>query len=447
MTQISTPPTVKPSKVSPPDQPGQHPDEHGIPSDLKMPGGIAIAIAVVVFVLLLAGLFLLGWIPSQKEAALARNDAIARANLLPVVQYTMPVANSSNHDITLPCNVKANQSTAIYTRTNGYLSKWYFDIGQHVESGQLMATIDTPEVDAELKQSQAALEQSKAAVDKASADLKLAKDTLDRYREAQKSNPGSVTLEDVETRESAVEDAQAGLNQAEANVHAADANVQQLTVTAGFEKVYAPFSGTVTARNYDVGRLLSPTNTGPGSEIFDLAQTDLLRVFVNVPQEYSNDIKLKETAKLYVRNFPSKAFEGIVYATAGAVDPNTRTLSVQINFPNPDGELFAGEYGEIHLPVTDPETVGLIPTSALLFNAQAKGLQVATVVDGNKIHIKPIKTGRDFGTTIEVTDGLTAADKVVTNPSERVSEGVTVTALEAPKAAPTPQAAKPTTAP
>jgi len=191
----------------------------------------------------------------------------------------------------------------------------------------------------------------------------------------------------------------------------------------------------VTARNYDVGALLSPTNTSPGNEIFDLAQTDPLRVFVNVPQEYSNDIKLQTKAKLFVRNFPAKAFEGVIYATAGAVNPNTRTLSVQINFPNPSGQLFAGEYGEIHLPVTDPETIGLIPTSALIFNAQAKGLQVATVVDGNKVHIKSIKTGRDFGTTIEVSDGLTNDDKVIVNPSERLGEGVIVKATEAPKAA------------
>jgi len=273
----------------------------------------------------------------------------------------------------------------------------------------------------------------------------LAQKTLDRYLDAEAKSPGSVTKEAIDQNDSALKDADAALNQANANVAAAKANVQQLQTQVGFEKVIAPFSGTVTARNYDIGALLSPTNTSVGSEIFDLAQTDPLRVFINVPQEYANDIQLKETAKLYIRNFPTRAFEGVVFTTAGAVDPNTRTLLVQIDFPNPKGELYAGEYGEIHLAVTDPENVGLIPTSALIFNAQANGNQVATVDDGKTIHMKRIKTGRDFGTTIEVTDGISRDEKVVTNPSERVSEGVTVTAQAAPKAA--QPATKPTTAP
>jgi RND family efflux transporter MFP subunit len=328
--------------------------------------------------------------------------------------------------------VKANQSTAIFTRTNGYLKKWYFDIGQHVEVGQLMAEIETPEVDAQLAQSQATLEQNKAAVKKADADKDLAQKTLDRYVEAATKSPGSVTKEAIDQNESALKDADAALNQAVANVAAAQANVQQLQTQVGFEKVYAPFTGIVTARNYDVGALLSPTNTAAGSEIFDLAQTDPLRVFVNVPQEFANDVKLNEHAKLFVRNFPAHAFDGIISLTAGAVDPTTRTLAVQIDFPNKDGMLFAGEYGEVHLPVQDPQPVGLISTSALIFNAQVKGLQVAVVDDQSKVHMKSIKTGRDFGTTIEVTSGLVASDKVITNPSERVSEGAIVDAHEAP---------------
>ncbi len=330
----------------------------------------------------------------------------------------MPAVSDGSHDVILPCNIKANQSTAIYTRTSGYLKKWNYDIGQHVEAGQVMAEIDAPEIDAQLKQSQASLEQTQAAVKKAQADLDLAEVTLKRYVDAQNKSPGSVTEEDIDTRKSAAKDAEAALGQAVANADAASANVQQLTTQVGFQKVIAPFSGTVTARNYDVGALLSPTNTNSGSEIFDLAQTDPLRVFVSMPQEYVNDVKLKETAKLFVRNFPAKPFEGVVTLTAGAVDPNTRTLSVQIDFPNKDGTLFSGEYGEVHLPVTDAQTVSLIPTSSLIFNAQAKGLQVALVDDENKVHMKSIKTGRDFGTTIEVTSGLARNDKVITNPSE-----------------------------
>jgi RND family efflux transporter MFP subunit len=461
MAQTTTP-TLKPSRQNPPGLPAHEqdgggsnaPDQHagnghgeahpgeGIPHDLKTPSTGAVIIAVSGFVVLLVILFFVGWIPSYREKQAAYNDAVERANALPVVSYATPAISTGSHDVVLPCDVKANQQTAIFTRTNGYLKKWNFDIGQHVEAGQLMAEIDTPEVDAELAQSQASLKQNEAAVKKAEADKDLAQTTLDRYVDANNKSPGSVTKEAIDQNISALKDADAALNQAIANVAAAQANVQQLTTQVGFEKVYAPFSGTVTARNYDVGALLSPTNTAAGSEIFDLAQTDPLRVFVNVPQEYANDVKLNEHAKLFVRNFANRSFDGVVTLTAGAVDPTTRTLSVQIDFPNKDGTLFSGEYGEIHLPVHDPEPVGLISTSALIFNAQTQGLQVAMVTDLKHddekkrdlgiVHMTSIKTGRDFGTTIEVTSGLNPQDMVVTNPSERVLEGAKVQAVPAP---------------
>jgi RND family efflux transporter MFP subunit len=414
----------------------EHGGGDGVPTDLKPPSGLAVFIAVSAFVLLLVVLFFVGWIPDHREQVRVREEAVARSQQLPVVQFTTISPQTGAHDVILPCNIKANQTTAIYTRTNGYLKKWNYDIGQHVDAGQLMAVIETPEVDAQLEQSKATLVQNQAAVKKAEADKDLAQKTLDRYLDSEAKSPGSVTKEAIDQNESALKDADAALNQAIANVAAAKANVQQLQTQVGFEKVFAPFSGTVTARNYDVGALLSPTNTSPGSEIFDLAQTDLLRVFVSVPQEYANDIKLNDKAKLYIRNFPSKAFVGTVALTSGAVDPNTRTLNVQINFDNKDGQLFAGEYGEIHLPVVDSENVGLIPTSSLIFNAQATGNQVATVDEANKVHLKSIKTGRDFGTSIEVTSGVLPTDRIITNPSERVSEGVLVEPHHMPVAAP-----------
>jgi RND family efflux transporter MFP subunit len=417
--------------------------EHAIPPDLKIPPTSSIVIAVVVFVLLLIALLIIGEVPHYYEAKQASDDAVARAAQLPIVSYTVPtVSSGKDHEIVLPCDVKANQQTAIYTRTTGYLKKWYFDIGQHVEAGQLMAEIDTPEVDAQLAQSQASLKQNEAAVKKAEADQDLAQKTLDRYNKANAQSPGSVTEEAIDQNRSALKDADAALNQAIANVAAAEANVKQLTTQVGFEKVYAPFTGTVTARNYDVGALLSPTNNAAGSEIFDLAQTDPLRVFVNVPQEYANSIHIPGKAKLFVRNFPAKPFMGDIALTSGAVDPNTRTLSVQMNFPNKDGQLFAGEYGEVHLPVEDAQPVALVPTSALVFNAQAKGLQLSIVTDLQKddkgeetgtVKMKPIKTARDFGTAIEVTSGLAEGDRVITNPSERTGDGAKVKAVEAPR--------------
>jgi RND family efflux transporter MFP subunit len=427
------PPTSNRDRApAPPDR--QH-DDHGgdeneIPTDLKQPSTGLVIVVVIAFAILLAGLFVVGFVPSYREEQASRQDARDRADRKPVVSIMLPKISTGEKQVILPCNVTANQSTAIYTRTNGYLKKWYFDIGSHVDAGQLMADIETPEVDAQLAQSKATLEQNKANVVKAQADLDLARKTLDRYLDSQRASPGSVTKEQIDQQQASYDDAVAALKQVQASVTQAEANVQQLQVTVNFEHVFAPFGGTVTARNYDVGALLSPTNTGAGSEIFDLAQTDPLRVFVNVPQSYANNIKTGQQAFLKVRNFPTE-FEGKVALTAGAVDPNTRTLRVQINFPNQDGKLFPGEYGEIRLPVTPQVPVSIIPTSALIFNA--KGLQVATLQPGNKVHFKGIKVGRDFGTEIEVTSGLASGDQVITNPGERVVEGAEV---ELPKTAP-----------
>ncbi len=335
----------------------------------------------------------------------------------------------------------AYQQTALYTRTNGYLKEWHFDIGQHVEKGQLMAVIETPEVDAQLEQSKATLEQNKANVVKAQADLDLARVTLQRYVDAQKTSPGSVTQEDVDTRRSAYDNAQAAVKQVQASVTQAQANVQQLQVTVNFEKIYAPFSGTVTARNYDVGALLSPTDIGPGKEIFDLAQTDKLRVFVNVPQTYASNVKRGQKAQLEVVNYPGRKFDGTITLTAGAIDPNTRTLRTQIDFDNADGSLFAGAYGQLFLPVTPQQAVSVIPSSSLVFNAA--GTEVATLGPDDKVHVRTVELGRDLGTELEVTKGLDAADRVIVNPGERTTEGAEVDATEAPKdTSPRPQAGR-----
>jgi RND family efflux transporter MFP subunit len=442
-------PAVRPSK--PAETPGAGPHdgqsgghesgEHGIPSDLKPASTGVIIIAVIGFVILLAILLLVGEVPYYHEVHQAQMDAEARSKQLPQVSYTYVSQQSggNDHDVTLPCNINANQSVSIYTRTTGYLKKFNYDIGQSVKEGEDLALIETPDVDAQLEQSKATEAEDQANIKRAEADLDLAKVTYERYVKAQKQSPGSVTQEDVDTKKSAVDDADAALSQAKATLQAAAADVDRLKVLVGFEHVKAPFTGKVTARNYYAGALLTPNAT---PEIFDLQQTDLLRVFINVPQEYANNVKIGDKVKLYVRNYPNKPFLGEVTLTAGAVDPNTRTLKVQINYDNKDNQLFPGEYGEVHLTVKDNETIGLIPTSALIFNAQANGNQVAVVGDDSKIHMKKIQTRRDFGTSIEVASGLDATDKVVTNPSERVSEGALVEARQTPNAAPASQPSK-----
>ena len=437
MNQTNLPVAVehRPAAPTPPPPPPAHGggghDDEGIPHDLPAPGAGLIVGLLAAFVLLLASLFVVGFIPNHREERRARDDAAERGRRHPPAQWMHPTTSTGEKDVKLPCDVTAYRQTALYTRTNGYLKSWKFDIGQKVKAGDLMAEIDTPEVDAQLEQSRATLEQAKANVGKSQADLNLAKVTLQRYIDAQKTSPGSVTQEDVDTRRSGYENAVAGLKQVQASVTQAQANVDQLLKQVGFEKIIAPFSGTVTARNYDVGALLSPTATAAGQEIFDLQQTDKLRVFVNVPQGYANSVKVGQEAHLEIRNFPGRKFDGRITYTAGAINPVTRTLRTQIDFDNPNGELFAGAYGEIDLPVTPQQPVMVINSSALVF--AAAGTQVATVDAAGKVHIKPVVVGRDLGTELQVSSGLSADDRVVVNPGERTTEGATVDATEAAK--------------
>ncbi len=445
MNPPNTNPTDDRTAPQPPHAGGGHDAGHDaghgeeMPKDLHAPSGLVVVAMVALFALLLAALFLVGYVPDKREQAQTRKEAADRGAAKPIVQWTHPFESSGEKSVRLPCDVTAYQQTALYTRTNGYLKEWHYDLGQHVDQGQLMAVIETPEVDAQLEQSKATLEQNKANVAKAEADLDLAKVTLQRYVDAQKTSPGSVTQEDVDTRRSGYEDAVAALKQVHASVTQAQANVQQLQVTVNFEKIYAPFSGTVTARNYDVGALLSPTDSGPGKEIFDLAETDKLRVFVNVPQTYASYVKRGQKAQLEVVNFPGRKFEGTITYTAGAIDPNTRTLRTQIDFDNADGSLFAGAYGQLFLPVTPQQAVSVIPSSSLIFNAA--GTEVATLGPDEKVHVRTIELGRDLGTELQVTKGLDAADRVIVNPGERTTEGSEVNATEAPKEVP----AKPAT--
>jgi RND family efflux transporter MFP subunit len=305
-----------------------------------------------------------------------------------------------------------------------------------VKEGQLLAVIDAPDVDAQLDESKATLEQAKATVVKSEADLQVAGANLDRYFESQKESPGSVTQQQIDSFRAAYADAVGALDVAKATVVQNAADVQRLSVLQGFERITAPFGGTITARNYDVGALINPSVTTAGTELYDIAETDTLRVFVDVPQADSTNVRIGQPAYLAVRNYPHREFTGVVARMTGALNSNTRTLSFQLNFPNPDGALYAGMYGQARIPVSDAQPLLIIPTSALVFNA--KGLQVATVEQG-KVHFKPINVGRDYGMQIEVASGLSAEDEVVANPGERIAEGVSVVATSLDQPAPVAQ--------
>jgi RND family efflux transporter MFP subunit len=399
-------------------------DEHAIPKDLHKPSNVLVIVMALVFVVLLAGLFVVGWLPHERAAEQAAADAQAvQASEAPIVSVANPRPQAANKEISLPCSVNANQQTAIFARANGFLKQWLVDIGGHVKKDQLLAVIDAPDLDAQLAQAKATLEQAKASVVKAQADLQETQTDYQRYLTAQKENPGSVSAEDLDMKRDAYDDAAAAVEVAKATVVQDAASVQQLAVEQGFERITAPFAGTITARNYDVGALISPSNTSAGSEMFDIADTSILRVNVNVPQVYATDVRIGQPAYLTVRNYPKRRFEGVVARQTGALDTSTRELLFQLDFPNPDGALDVGMYGTASLPTSNPQPVLVVPTSSLIFNAN--GVQVALVRDG-KVHFQKVTVGRDLGTDLEITDGVSTSDQVVTNPGEKLGEGLTV---------------------
>ncbi len=417
-------------------------DENAIPKDLKRPHLLTIILALLLFCGVLAGFFFIGWRPHEKAVAEAKADASDRADALPVVSIAKPQLSKAVKDLTWPCDVRANQETALYTRANGFLKKLYVDIGSKVTAGQTLAEIDSPDVDAQLIQSQAALKQAQASVSKANADLTLGEQTLTRYRDLQHGGNNTVTQQEVDEKQAALDQAKAELDLANANVAAADATLKRFTALQQFEQVIAPFDGVVTARNYDVGALLSPTDIGPGKQIFNIAQTDPVRVFVSVPQVYATAIKNNEPASLEVRNYPGKTFDGTVVRRTDAIDLATRVMSFEIHFPNHEGALVPGMYANVRVGVSQEHPVLVIPSSALVFNAG--GTQVALIQDG-KVHFQPVKIGEDRGQSMEITDGLSENDEIVAAPGERLTEGAQVQIAAPPSATadtPTPAAPK-----
>lgn len=423
--------TTQPRPPAAPDarsngQPGgdAHGREHEIPTDLPEVSGAAAAMIGVALVVLFGAMFLLGWIPHHRRLAAAKSEATEAVETKPVVDVTKPKRSDPTIDLLLPADVQAFQATALYARTNGYLKSLQpgIDIGAEVKAGQLLAEIAAPEVDAQLDEAKAALQQANVTVGRANNEYNFAKGTLDRY--AGLSQTGGITQQQLDEKRSAFNISNSSLKAAQANVAAAEASVRRLTELQGFQKVVAPFDGVITARNYDAGALISTTNTGPGKELFQLAQTNQLRVFVKVPQTYATEVKPGQDAELLVRSFAGKSFVGNVARSANAIDPMTRTLRVEVDIPNAEGKLFPGMWGQVKFKIHQDKPPVVVPTSALVFGTD--GMKVALLTDGNKVKYQPVSVGRDFGSEAEVATGLTGDEQVITNPGERLADGVEV---------------------
>ncbi len=390
-----------------------------IPTDLPKIGLAKLALIALAAAVVFAAAFVVRYAHLRGHDQELAADAQQAADQPPVVDVARPKPTGAVEELVLPGNVSPMQETALYARVNGYLKRWLVDIGAHVEAGQLLAEIDAPDVDAQLNEARAAVDQAKANAVSAQTNDQLAHATYVRYKGLLPT--GSVTQEDLDTRQTAAAQATAAKDAANAAVKSAQATVQRLQAEQGFEKIVAPFAGTITARNYDVGALMSPSDTAPGHEIFRIAETDRLRIWVYVPQSYVTLIRLEQPVAFQApSNYPGRKFMGIVARTAGALDPATRTLQTELDFNNADGRLWAGMYGQVIFNVHREKPVLTIPTSALVFNAQ--GTQVA-IVDQGVIRFRKITVGRDLGTEIEVATGLSGDEQVVSNPGERLAEG------------------------
>lgn len=360
--------------------------------------------------LVFAGIFAHGIISRLRHAATVRAETTLMS--VPSVSVATPERSSQLQEIVLPGNVQPFTSAPIYARTNGYLKTWYADIGAHVKKGQLLAVIETPEVDQQLQQSRSNLATSEA-------NLELSEIIKNRYQ-------GLLATHAVAQQD--VDNAVGTYNANKSIVDANQANVNQLGTLQSFEKVYAPFDGIITARNTDVGQLISAGNSGNvKTDLFHISQPGKLRVYVNVPEQYSQAATPGLMADLTLAEFPGRKFQGKLVRTSDSIDYATRTLLAEIDVDNPTGELLSGAYTQVHLKVPGQTSSYLVPVSALIFRSH--GLQVAVVKNGTALLI-PVTPGQDYGERIEIVSGLQPRDTVIANPPDSLVSGQKVQVVQ-----------------
>src|SRR5271163_2262266 len=395
---------------------GQRPETESRPLSRSLFVGLGVA-AVVLGLVIYSGIH-------QRAVAASNLGAATERAAIAAVDVVEPKSGTALQELVLPGTTQAFIDTPIFARTNGYLKQWYFDIGAHVVQGQLLAVIETPELDQQLLQAQANLKTSQA-------NEKLAEITATRWQNLLKTD--SVSKQETDQ---AVQD----LSARQATVDSMIADVQRLEQLQSYERVYAPFSGVITARNTDIGALI---NAGAGGaqgltavpqELFHMAGLNRLRIFVAVPEVDSDAAQNGAKAALTLDEFPGETFQGTIVRNSNAIDLNSRTLNVEVDIDNPDGRIKPGAYVFVHLKLPDNSKKAtsslVIPANTLLFRSE--GLRVG-VVRGDQAELVPIRVGRDYGSTVEVIDGLKPTDQVIVNPSDSLTTGTPVR-INAPKA-------------
>ena len=362
---------------------------------------VILSAVAVIFVIVIS----LGFI-SRKKAEADLTQATATAAIA-TVNVVYPKADDPTDEIVLPGNTQAFTDAPIFARTNGYVKSWHVDIGTRVKKGQLLAVIETPEIDQQLQQARADLQT-------AQANLRQAEITADRWQALWKTD--SVSKQETDQNVS-------NFHAMKATVDSNIANVRRLEELQGFQKIYAPFDGVITARNTDIGALINSGASTPGQELFHLAAINTLRVFVAVPQLYSQAVRPGATASLTLDEFPGKTFAGTIARNSNSIDPASRTLLVEVDVDNRSGTLFPGAYVRVRLKL--PQTVSsvTIPANTLLFRSE--GLRVGVVRNG-RAELVPVTIGRDYGSSVEVVSGLQPTDRVILNPSDSLISGTTV---------------------
>jgi RND family efflux transporter MFP subunit len=356
----------------------------------------------IITLIALAAALVFGLIPRLRERHVVASDT--RELLQPSVQVVSPTPAKAGTPLVLSGELKPVTEASIHARVNGYIRRWLVDLGAHVEAGQLLAELDTPDTNRELSQAQAQLGQAEAARD-------LAISTAKRWKEMLLAK--TVSAQEADEKSS-------DLELKKATVEAARANVERLQEISRFARITAPFAGTITIRQVDVGQLIT---AGEGQELYRLAQTDKLRVFVRVPQNYAHGTSIGQTAELILPEQPGRKFEAKVVRTAGALDAATRTLLTELEVDNSSGEILAGSYAQVRLADARPNATLTLPSNTLIFRGE--GPQVV-VVENGRLASRQVKIGRDFGSSVEVEAGVAANEQVVVNPSDSLTDGMVV---------------------
>jgi membrane fusion protein, multidrug efflux system len=389
--------------------PSAHPAPHDLGFALPAPAKVSPIRALVGFAVVavvLGVMFLVAYLPKRRLNAELVQSAKADSRVPLRVNVVTPTEMTSDRAILLPGTAMPLQSTVIDSRANGYLRRWYVDMGDKVSEGQLLAEIETPELDQELVQARAQVAQAEAGVAQAVANRDFSKTNLERY---QRLTPQGLTSQqelDQHAAQSRVDEASVGV--AQANAGAMRANIARVTRLKEFARVVAPFAGTVTSRSVEIGALVTAGNATP---LFNLAATDPVRVFVQVPQDVAPSVRANVPAEVRLREYPARVFRGTVARSAGALDPGSRTMNTEVRVPNPDGAILTGMYAEVSLTLPNPHRVYEVPATALFNNAQ--GLRLAVVGSDRRVRFVTVGVERDTGATVQISTGLGGGERVV----------------------------------